>query len=234
MPAVEEWHRTSAARVHGAGVFMVKLYSYFRSSASYRLRIALELKRLPYEYVAVHLGRGEQLGGEFRAINPAGLVPILTDNGTILSQSLAIIEYLDELRPEPPLLPGDPAERARVRALAQTVACDIHPLNNLRVLNHLRRQFGAGDGAVNTWYHHWLSEGFGPLERMLTSASGTGRFCHHDTPTVADICLVPQLANAERAHFDLSPYPTLVRIGDACRELDAFKRAAPENQPDAE
>lgn len=213
---------------------MIKLYNYFRSSASYRVRIALELKGLPYEYVAVHLRRGEQSLTEFRQINPAGLVPALTDGGSILTQSTAIIEYLDETRPAPPLLPSDPLERARVRALAQTVACEMHPLNNLRVLQHLGRELSLNEDETRKWYHHWLGLGFATLEAMLASDPRTGRFCHRDQPTMADLYLVPQVYNAERFRFDLSPYPMTRRVTAECRKLEPFQRAEPERQPDAE
>ncbi|MGH7906244.1 MAG: maleylacetoacetate isomerase, partial [Candidatus Binataceae bacterium] len=202
--------------------------------ASYRVRIALELKGLPYDYASVHLRRGEQLSADFRAINPQGLVPALIDNGATLTQSLAIIEYLEETHPQPPLLPSSAAERARVRALAQTVACEIHPLDNLKVLNYLRQEFSADDAKIRQWYHHWLREGFAALEPMLAQSHFTERFCHGDSPGMADICLVPQIANAERFRFDMSPYPLITRIGQSCLELEAFQRAAPERQPDAE
>ncbi|HUY17609.1 MAG TPA: maleylacetoacetate isomerase [Candidatus Binataceae bacterium] len=213
---------------------MMKLYSYFRSSASYRVRIALELKGLSYEYVAVHLRRGEQSMAEYREINPAGLVPALTDGGAILTQSTAIIEYLEESYPAPALLPADSIERARVRALAQTVACEMHPLNNLRVLQHLRREFALTEDDTGKWYHHWLGLGFAAFEAMLANDARTGRYCHGDQPTMADIYLVPQIYNAERFRFDLAPYPVTRRIVAQCRTLEAFQRAAPERQPDAE
>jgi maleylacetoacetate isomerase len=213
---------------------MMKLYSYFRSSASYRVRIALELKGLSYEYVAVHLRRGEQSLAEFRAINPAGLVPALTDGGAILTQSTAIIEYLEENYPTPPLLPRDPLERARVRALAQTVACEMHPLNNLRVLQHLAREFSLKEDGTRKWYHHWLGLGFASFEAQLAGDPLSGRFCHRDQPGMADLYLVPQIYNAERFRFDLSPYPVTMRIAAECRKLEPFQRAEPERQPDAE
>jgi len=213
---------------------MIKLYSYFRSSASYRVRIALELKGLSCEYVAIHLRRAEQSSAEFLRINPAGLVPALTDGGAILTQSTAIIEYLEEAYPDPPLLPSAPLDRARVRALAQTVACEMHPLNNLRVLQHLGREYGLDEERTRKWYHHWLAPGFAALEAMLAGDPRTGRCCHRDTPTMADVYIVPQVYNAERFRFDLSPYPMVTRIAAACRELEAFKRAEPERQPDVE
>ena len=214
----------------------MKLHSFFRSSAAYRVRIALNLKGLAYDYLPVHLSRGggEQHRPEFRKVNPQALVPVLEDGERLLAQSLAIIEYLDETRPEPPLLPGTPAERARVRGLAQVIACEIHPLNNLRVLNYLTGAAKLTDDAKNAWYHHWIAEGFQALEARLAGDPATGRFCHGDTPGLADCCLVPQVANARRFKCDLAPYPTLVAIDAGCRALDAFQRALPERQPDAE
>jgi maleylacetoacetate isomerase len=214
----------------------LKLYSYFRSSAAYRVRIALNLKGLAYETVPVHLtrGGGEQLAPGYRKLNPQALVPVLEDRGSVLTQSLAIIEYLDEVRPQTPLLPKDPVARARVRALALAVACDLHPLNNLRVLNYLTGPMGLGDDAKRTWYHHWIAEGLGALEASLASDPETGRFCHGDAPGLADCCLVPQLANAHRFKCDVSPYPTVLKIEKHCQALEAFQRAAPDQQPDAE
>ena len=214
----------------------MKLYSFFRSSAAYRVRIALGLKGLPYEYSPVHLSRGggEQLRPEFRSVNPQALVPVLQDGERLLSQSLAIIEYLDEVHPDPPLLPKTPAERARVRALAQTIACEIHPLNNTRVLTYLTGVAGLGDDAKNSWYRHWVAEGFQSLEARLAGNPASGKFCHGDTPGIADCCLVPQVFNARRFKCDLAPYPTLVAIDGHCQALEAFQRAAPERQPDAE
>ncbi len=214
----------------------MKLYSFFRSSAAYRVRIALNLKDLGYEYLAVHLSRGggEQLRPEFLSVNPQALVPVLEDGAQILSQSLAIIEYLDEMHPSPPLLPKTPAERARVRALSQTIACEIHPLNNLRVLNYLTKVAGVSDDTKNAWYRHWVAEGFKSLEARLAVNPATGKFCHGDAPGIADCCLVPQMANARRFKCDLSQYPTLVAIDRRCQALEAFQRAAPERQPDAE
>ncbi len=214
----------------------MKLYSYFRSSAAYRVRIALNLKGLAFDYLPVHLSRGggEQHGAEFRNVNPQALVPVLEEGGRLLSQSLAIMEYLDETRPDPPLLPGTPLERARVRALAQAIACEIHPLNNLRVLTYLTGSARLSDDAKNAWYHHWIAEGFHALEARLAGDPATGRFCHGDAPGLADCCLVPQVANARRFKCDLAPYPTLAAIDANCRALDSFQRAAPERQPDAE
>lgn len=214
----------------------MKLYTYFRSSAAYRVRIALELKGLAWEAVPVHLvrGGGEQRQPGYLALNPAGLVPALDDDGRILTQSLAIIEYLDETRPAPPLLPADAAGRARVRAIAQAIACDIHPINNLRVLQYLKREFGIGDAQRDAWYRHWVGVGLAAVEAMLAGDARTGAFCHGDAPGLADCCLVPQVFNARRFACDLSAMPTVVRIAERCEALEAFRRAAPENQPDAE
>jgi maleylpyruvate isomerase len=212
------------------------LHGYFRSSASYRVRIALNLKKLRYEYRSVHLSRGggEQLAPEFRALNPQSLVPVLEHEGRRLTQSLAILEYLEETWPEPALLPSAPFERARVRSLALAVACEIHPLNNLRVLGYLTTTLGATTDAKDQWYRHWVGLGLGALERELQSSASTGDFCHGLTPTIADCCLIPQLFNARRFACDLTAYPRLVAIEEACLALPAFRDAAPERQPDAE
>ena len=213
----------------------MKLYDYFRSSAAYRVRIALNLKRLSPERAFVHLRRGAQRGDEYLELNPQGLVPsLVTDGGDVLTQSLAIIEWLDETQRAPPLLPADSAGRARVRSLALAIACDIHPLNNLRVLNYLTGTLGATDAQRDGWYRYWCDVGFEALETRLARDAATGAYCHGDTPTIADICLVPQLANSRRVHLDLSPYPTLLRIEAACTALQAFANAAPAKQPDAE
>jgi len=214
----------------------MQLYSYFRSSAAYRVRIALNLKGIPYEYLGVHLLKdgGQQLSDSYRALNPAALVPTLIDGDTIIGQSLAIIEYLDETHPQPALLPADPAGRARVRAIALAIACDTHPLNNLRVLKYLKRTLQVSDDAKNDWYRHWVHLGLSAVESMLANSPATGRFCHGDTPTLADLCLVPQVYNARRFDCDLSAMPTLLRIDAACRELQAFDLAEPDKQPDAE
>jgi len=161
-------------------------------------------------------------------------VPLLEDDGELLLQSMAIVEYLDETHPFPPLLPGHPADRARVRAIAQMIACDIHPVDNLRVLRHLRRELGQDEAAVQRWYNHWIAEGFQALETFLAESEQTGRFCHGDAPTLADLCLVPQVVNSQNFKLDLEPYPTIRRIHEACLGLDAFERALPKNQPDAE
>lgn len=213
----------------------MKLYGYFRSSAAYRVRIALNLKELAAEHVPVHLRKGEQAAAPFAALNPQKFVPALeTDEGAVLTQSLAIIEYLDEVHPHPALLPADPVDRARVRALALAVACDIHPLNNLRVLKHLKNRLGLDEEARDAWYRHWIAEGFTALEAMLAGDPRTGRFCHGDSVTLADVVLVPQVANAERMSCDLTPFPTIVRIAGEARALPAFAAAAPDKQPDAE
>jgi maleylpyruvate isomerase len=214
----------------------VKLHGFFRSSASYRVRIALNLKGLSYEQASVHLvrGGGEQFAPAFRKLNPQSLVPVLEDGPLALTQSLAIIEYLDETHPRPPLLPATPVERARVRALALAIACDLHPLNNTRVLAYVAGPMGAGEDGKLTWYRHWIAEGLRPLEAMLSGDRATGKFCHGDAPGLADCCLVPQLANARRFKCDVAPYPTLLAIEKNCQALEAFQRAAPDRQPDAE
>jgi maleylpyruvate isomerase len=213
----------------------MKLYDYFRSSAAYRVRIALNLKGLAPERAFVHLRRGAQRADDYLAVNPLGLVPSLViDGGAVLTQSLAIIEWLDETHPQPPLLPPDAAGRARVRALALAIACDIHPINNLRVLNYLTGTLGATEAQKNGWYRYWCDVGFEALETQLAREKATGAFCHGGSPTIADICLVPQLANARRVELDLSLYPTLLRIEAACAALPGFAAAAPAQQPDAE
>jgi len=215
---------------------MLQLYSYFRSSAAYRVRIALELKGLPYSYVPVHLlnDGGAQHTPQYQLLNPTELVPTVVDeDGHALGQSLAIIEYLDETQPAPALLPHDALGRARVRALAQTVACEIHPLNNLRVLQYLERDLKVTDAAKSDWYRHWITLGFTALERMLADNPATGRFCHGDTPGLADCCLIPQVANSRRFDTPLEAFPTIRRIEAACLALPAFQRAAPQVQPDA-
>ena len=212
----------------------MRLYGYFRSSAAYRVRIALALKGLGVETTFVHLMKGEQHSAEYSRINPQNLVPVLEDEGTLLHQSLAIIEYLEERHPRPALLPGDALGRARVRSLGLLVACEIHPLNNPRVLNYLTGKFGVSEDQKLEWYHHWVITGFTALEKRLSTEAGTGRFCHGDAPGLADCCLVPQVANARRFKVDLAPFPTITRIDATCRELEPFQKAAPENQPDAQ
>ncbi len=211
------------------------LHNYFRSSTSYRVRIALALKGVAYDYEPIHLRRGEQRAERYRSLNPQGLVPALgwTD-GRVHTQSLAILEFLEETLPEPPLLPRDPAGRARVREIAHMVALDIHPLNNLRVLDALRARFGADDAAVAAWFRHWVAETFAPLEWRLSREPETGRFCHGDAITMADLCLVAQVANNARFDVDMAPYPTIGRIAEACLAHPAVQAAHPRNQPDAE
>jgi maleylacetoacetate isomerase len=214
----------------------MRLYTYFRSSAAYRVRIALNLKALSYAAVPVHLlrGGGEQLGADFARRNPARLVPVLEDGDVTVTQSLAIIEYLEQVHPQPPLLPSAAAERARVRALALTIACDIHPLNNLRVLRYLKSAGGLDDAQRDEWARHWIGLGFDALEALLAGSAQTGSFCHGDSPTLADCCLVPQITNAQRVQLPLDAWPTLRRIHERCLQLRAFTDAAPAAQPDAE
>ena len=214
----------------------MRLYDYFRSSAAYRLRIALNLKGVkPDERTFVHLRMGNQRAQDYLALNPQGLVPALAlDDGHVLTQSLAIIEYLEETVPNPPLLPSQPTARARVRGIALQIACEIHPLNNLRVLNYLLGTLGVSREQKDGWYRYWIDVGFEALERQLSHEAETGAFCHGDSPTLADICLVPQLANARRFNIDLSPYPTLTRIEATCNALPPFADAEPSRQPDAE
>lgn len=212
----------------------MRLYGYSRSSAAFRVRIALNLKGLAYEDAFIHLRRGDQRQAPFLGVNPQGLVPALETDGQSLIQSLPIIEYLDETYPQAPLLPPDAAGRARVRALAAIVACDIHPINNLRVLRYLSRPLGHDQAAIESWYNHWISAGFDALEGLLTADRGTGTFCHGDAPGLADIALVPQVVNSERYRLDLSPYPTINRIYQVCMTLDAFAAAHPQRQPDYE
>lgn len=213
----------------------IVLHTYWRSSAAYRVRIGLNLKGLPWQAHPVHLVRdgGEQHADAYRALNPQQLVPTLVHDGQVLTQSLAILEYLDEAFPSLPLLPADVHGRARVRALAQLVACDIHPINNLRVMHYLERDLQVAADARTRWTLHWMAEGFAAMESMLSGSADAGRFCHGDAPGLADACLVPQLYNAHRFGLDLEPYPTLRRIEDACLALPAFDAARPENQPDA-
>jgi maleylacetoacetate isomerase/maleylpyruvate isomerase len=212
----------------------VKLYTYFRSSAAFRVRIALNLKRLAYEPVFVHLAKGEHRQPQYAEVNPQALLPTLElDDGTRLTQSLAIIEWLDEKHPVPALLPKDALERARVRSLAYLVACEIHPLNNLRVLQHLKRALGQSQEQIDNWYRHWIADGLAKLEAEL-ARPGTGKFCHGDAPSMADCCLVPQIFNAKRYNSELTPYPVTLRVFENCMKLEAFDRAQPAKQPDAE
>jgi maleylpyruvate isomerase len=212
---------------------MLKLHSFFRSSAAYRCRIALNLKGLAHETGFVHLIKdgGRHNAPAYRALNPQALVPTLEHDGRVITQSLAIIEYLDEIRPEPPLLPGDAGGRAKIRAFALAIACDIHPINNLRVLNYLRGPLQQGQTAVDTWYRHWVETGLAACEALLPA--GTGQFCFGDRATLADACLVPQMYNARRFKCDLAAMPRLAAIDEACRRLPAFAKAAPEAQADA-
>ena len=212
----------------------MKLYGYFRSSASYRVRIALNMKGLDYDQVSVHLAKGKQYDREFSAISPQNLVPVLEDDGQLLYQSLAIIQYLEEKFPEPRLLPKDSPGRNRVRSLALISACEIHPLNNTRVLAYLTDTLKVTDEQKNAWYRHWVTVGFTALERRLATEKETGKFCHGDAPGFADITLVPQVANANRFKVDLTPFPTIRRINDECLKLEPFRKAMPQNQPDAE
>jgi maleylpyruvate isomerase len=214
----------------------MKLYTFFRSSASYRVRIALNLKGIDCEQVPIHLrrGGGEQFSPEYKAKNPQALVPTLEDGGRPLTQSLAIIEYLEERYPEPPLLPKDPADRAAVRAMALAIACEVHPLQNLKVLNYVKGELKQDEAAANRWAQHWIALGLAALEQMALAAPKRGKFCFGDAPTLADLCLVPQLSNARRFGCDLSSYPTLAQIDAHCGTLPAFVKAAPENQPDTE
>jgi len=212
----------------------VKLYTYFRSSAAFRVRIALNLKGFAYESAFVHLPKGEHRKPAYGSLNPQGLVPTLEDGGRLLTQSLAIIEYLDETHPNPPLLPRDPFARARARSLALFVACEMHPLNNLRTLTHLKKELGQSEEQVNAWYRHWIAEGMAKLEAAMAKTPGTGKYSQGDAPGIADCSLVPQVFNAQRYKCDLAPFPTVMRVFDACMKLEAFDRAQPGKQPDAE
>ena len=212
----------------------MEIYTYFQSSAAYRVRIGLALKGLEAEPRFVDLRKGAQGEAPYRALNPQGLVPLLVDDGFVLGQSLAILEYLDEIAPTPPLLPADARGRARVRSLAYAIACDIHPLQNLRARLYLARELGHGEAEVLAWTRHWIVRGLDALEALVAGHPATGGHCHGDAPTLADVCLVPQLANAQRyGCLDPAAWPTLTRIRDACQALEAFQVAAPERQPDA-
>ncbi|XVJ70877.1 MAG: maleylacetoacetate isomerase [Rhizobacter sp.] len=211
----------------------MKLYNYFRSSASYRVRIALALKGLDYDYMPVHLARNEQLASAYSALSVTQLVPLLQDGEHLIGQSLAIIEYLEETHPTPALLPAHPAERARVRALALDVACEIHPLNNLRVLRYLVGDLKLSEDDKNRWYRHWVEQGLAAVERQLESPY-TGRFCHGETPTLADVVLVPQIFNAQRFNCQLSHVPKVMQVFEACMSLEAFSSTQPANCPDAQ
>ena len=211
----------------------MKLYTFFRSSASYRVRIALNHKGLAYEPALISLPKAEHLGGAFKAVSPQGLVPVLDDGSHVLTQSLAIMEYLDEVHPGPKLLPADPFERAYVRALSQIIACEIHPLNNLRVLKYVRKTYGLEEEGVNSWYRHWIAEGFAMMEAHLAGHKLSGTYCLGDQLGMADCCLVPQVFNAQRFDCDLSPYPKVMAIHEACMKLPAVIAAQPSAQPDA-
>jgi maleylpyruvate isomerase len=212
----------------------MKLYNFFRSGTSHRLRIALNLKGLDYDYVAVNLPKAEHLTQAFKALNPQGFVPALElDDGLVLTQTPAIIEWLEERYPNPPLLPSGPEARARVRAMAAAVGCDIHPLNNRRVLEYLRHTLKCDEAAVLAWCAQWISAGFAALETMLAADPARGRFCHGDAPGLVEVYLVPQVESARRFNVDLTPYPAIRAVDEACAGLDAFKRAVPTAQPDA-
>lgn len=212
----------------------MKLYTYFRSSASFRVRIALNLKGIAYEAQFVHLPKGEHRAASYSSVNPQGLTPTLVvDDGEQLGQSLAIMEYLDETHPKPALLPSDAKGRARVRSLSLLIACEIHPLNNLRTLQYLKRALGQNEEQVNAWYRHWVADGLAKFEADLAAGSSS-RFCYGDMPTMADCCLVPQIFNAQRYQCALAPYPVTMRAFEECMKLEAFDRAQPSRQPDAE
>lgn len=207
----------------------MKLYTYFRSSAAYRVRIALNLKNIPYESVPVNLLKGEQLEGSFSSVNPQKRLPALDIGGSILTQSPAILEYLDEIHPEPPLLPVGAVNRAKVRAIASIIGCDIHPLNNLGPLNYLKKKLGHDQGTADAWYAHWVRDGFDAIEALI----GSGPYCFGSRVTLADLYLVPQVFNARRFNISLHSYPKIVAVDAACADLRAFQDAAPERQPDA-
>lgn len=213
----------------------ITLHNYFRSSTSFRVRAALNLKGLDYAYVGHHLPSGKHREAAYLDVNPQGLMPaIVWSDGTMVAQSLAILEFIDEMAPEPPLMPADPHGRARVRMLSQMIGCDIHPVNNLRILNALRSRFGADDAAVADWFRHWVAETFGPMEQMLAGDARTGTFCHGDTLTIADLCLVAQVFNNARFNVDMTPYPTICRIHEAAMAIPEVDAAQPMKQPDAQ
>ena len=214
----------------------MQLYSYFRSSAAYRVRIALAWKQLPYETIPVHLVKegGQHRQAAYAALNPQGLLPALVDNGAVMAQSMAILEYLEETHPEKPLLPKGAVLRAEVRAFAQHIACEIHPLNNLRVLQYLTKEAGLSEDAKLAWYKRWIADGFSALERDIEQRNPSGPYCFGEQLTFADVCLIPQVYNALRFQCDMGAYPHLTRINEACNALEAFTQAHPSNQPDAE
>jgi len=211
----------------------MQLYGFFRSSAAFRVRIALNLKSVAYDTIPVNLRSGDHLADDYRAINPQGRVPSLAVGEDVLVQSMAIVEYLDETHPEPPFLPADALGRARVRGLANIIACDIHPLNNSGVLDYMKNEMQLDADNLQRWYRNWVARGFDALEALLAGNAASGRFCHGDTPGLADICLVPQVFNARRFDCDLAPYPTLMGRFEACMKIEAFEAAQPANQPDA-
>ena len=211
----------------------MKLYTFFRSSASFRVRIALNVKGIAYEAATVSLAKGEHLHDAYKAVNAQALVPTLEDGGRLLGQSLAIIEYLDEVHGGPRLLPADPIDRHYVRAFSQIVACEIHPLNNLRTLKYVKKTYGLDDSGVNAWYRHWIAEGFAMMEAFLARERRNGKYVFRDQVSMADCCLVPQVFNAQRYECDLAPYPAVMRLHEECMKLDAFVRAQPSQQPDA-
>jgi maleylacetoacetate isomerase/maleylpyruvate isomerase len=211
----------------------MKLYTFFRSSASFRVRIALNHKGLKYEHAGVSLPKGEHLEAGYKSLNAQGLVPALEDGGRVLTQSLAIMEYLDEAHPGPKLLPADPHDRAYVRAVSQIIACEIHPLNNLRVRKYIGKTYKLDEEGVNTWYRHWIAEGFQVMESFLAQERKHGKYCFRNQVTMADCCLVPQVFNAIAYKCDLKPYPAVMRIHETCMKLDAFVQAQPSKQPDA-
>ena len=211
----------------------MKLYTFFRSSAAFRVRIALNCKGLAYEALPVNLPKGEHKLAPYLTLHPQGLVPALEDGGKIYVQSLAMMEYLEETRPQPPLLPATAEDRAYVRALAQIITCEIHPLNNLRTLRYLKKTYGLDEEGVNAWYRHWIAEGLAGLEAFVAGAKKSGRYCYRDQVTIADCCLVPQVFNAQRYQCNLAPYPAVMAIFAECMKLDAFIDALPSRQPDA-
>jgi maleylacetoacetate isomerase len=211
----------------------MKLYTFFRSSAAFRMRIALNCKGLAYEPEIVSLPKDEHKLPAYLSVNPQGLVPALEDGGKIYVQSLAMMEYLEEAYPQPPLLPEGAEHRAYVRAVAQIIACEIHPLNNLRTLRYVKKRFGLDEEGVNVWYRHWIAEGLGGLEAFLASCGKSGKYCYRDQVTLADCCLVPQVFNAQRYACELAPYPGVMAIFEQCMQLDAFIQAQPSRQPDA-